>query len=331
MTTVALSLPRLALVTVMALPGCGGIQSSLAPAAEQSRQIAALWWGMAAGALAVWIGVVAMGLYYGRAHDAAPSRTRDRWLIVGSGVVFPVVVLTALLAYGLTMIPRLVARAPEGSLVVEVVGEQWWWRVRYPQPDGTAIELANEIRLPVDEPVQFQLTSDDVIHSFWVPALAGKMDMIPGRTTYLAVHPTATGVFAGACAEYCGTAHGYMRLHVEVMPRPGFDAWLAQQARAASPPAPPDAARGEQLLLASGCGACHRIRGTRAQGVIGPDLTHVGSRRGLAAATLPADRDAFQQWLAAPARLKPGVHMPGFAMLGTAELGALAAYLGSLQ
>jgi cytochrome c oxidase subunit 2 len=279
----------------------------------------------------LWVAVVALGVYYGRPHAESPSRTRDRWLIVGAGAVFPVGVLTALLAYGLTMLPPLVARAPEGSLTVDVQGEMWWWRVRYLRDGREPIELANEIRLPVGEPVQFRLTSDNVIHSFWIPALGGKMDMIPGRTTYLALHPTRTGTFAGACAEYCGTAHGFMRFVVQVTDRPAFDAWLAHQAAAAVPPQQPLAQRGHASLRSNGCAACHTVRGTPASGVIGPDLTHVASRTALAAGTLPSGGDAFERWLAAPHRIKPAVHMPAFGMIGDADIRALAAYLRGLR
>jgi cytochrome c oxidase subunit 2 len=315
----------------LAAGGCTGIQSSLEPAGRDAAWLAALWWWMAAGAALVWGAVMALGLYYGRPHEAAPNPTRDRWLIVGAGVVFPVSVLTALLVYGVSGIPRLVARAPEGSLSVDVTGELWWWRVSYTLADGERLELANEIRLPVDEPVQFRLTSDNVIHSFWIPSLGGKMDMIPGRTTHLALHPTRTGTFAGACAEYCGTAHAFMRLLVRVTSRAEFDAWLAAQAAPAAAPSTDAAGRGRQVLLGSGCGACHTVRGTAAAGVIGPDLTHVGSRLSLAAGSLPADRAAFERWIAAPERLKPGVHMPSFGMLAEGDRRDLAEYLGGLR
>jgi cytochrome c oxidase subunit 2 len=324
--------PSAALILLAAITvGCSGVQSALAPAGREAEDVARLWWAMAAGALAVWVAVVLLGIHYGRPHDASINRARDRWLIIGGGVVVPVLVLTGLLAYGLSMIPPLVARAPQGSLLVEVEGELWWWRIRYPRPDGSTVELANEIRLPVGEPVQFRLSSDNVIHSFWVPPLGGKIDLIPGRTTYLALHPTRTGVVSGACAEYCGTAHGFMRLFVEVMDRPAFDAWLDGQSAPAAAPSTAEAERGARLVLQNGCGACHAIRGTAARGRLAPDLTHVASRMSLAAGTLPTTRAAFGRWLAAPERLKPGAHMPAFAMLGTEDVRAMAAYLEGLQ
>jgi cytochrome c oxidase subunit 2 len=245
--------------------------------------------------------------------------------------VVPTVLLTVLLVYGLAMIPPAVARAPEGSLTVAVTGEQWWWRVRYLKPDGSIVTLANEIRLPVGEPVQFRLDSDNVIHSFWIPSLAGKMDMIPGRVTWLTVRPTATGTFRGACAEYCGASHALMAFYVEVMERDGFTRWLDAQAAPAAAPASAAAQRGEALFDASGCGACHTIRGTGSRGVIGPDLTHVGSRLSVGAGILPTDPDALRRWIAATDRLKPGVHMPAFGMLPDPDLQALAAYVDGLR
>ena len=156
---------------------------------------------------------------------------------------------------------------------------------------GEAVELANEIRLPVGEPVEFQLESPDVIHSFWIPSLGGKIDMIPGRVNRLALEPTRTGIFRGVCAEYCGTSHALMSFYVVVLEQEDFAAWLAHQHAPAQPPAQPLAARGQELFLANGCGACHTVRGTPADGVVGPDLTHVGSRLSLGAGILPNEPD----------------------------------------
>jgi cytochrome c oxidase subunit 2 len=307
------------------------MQSSLAPAGREAERIAALFWWMSGGLGLVWLGMIVLALRYGRPHPEAPSRTRDRWLIIGAGVIFPIIVLTGLLVYGLLMLPPLVARAPEGSLQIDVDGEEWWWRVRYFVPGHSPIVLANEVRLPVGEPVQFRLRSDNVIHSFWIPALGGKMDMIPGRVTHLALTPTATGVFSGACAEYCGLSHAFMRFSVQVMEKAAFDRWLRDQASPARTPTSDAAERGRQLLLANGCGACHTVRGTRADGEIAPDLTHVGSRISLAAATLPNDAAALRRWLAESERVKPGVHMPRFDMLPAEDLRALAVYLEGLK
>jgi cytochrome c oxidase subunit 2 len=324
---------RLALLAValLLLTACSGIQSTLAPSGREAARIAGLFWWMTGGAVIVWIGVVALAMYYVRYASGVRDRRRDRLLIVGGGVVLPAVTLTVLLIFGLAMLPAAVARAPEGSLQVAVTGEQWWWRVRYALPDGREVILANEIRLPVGEPVQFRLDSDNVIHSFWIPSLAGKMDMIPGRVTYLTVRPTATGIFRGACAEYCGTSHALMAFYVEVMEKAPFERWLAHQATPAAAQADPVAERGGRLFLENGCAACHTVRGTRAAGLIGPDLTHVGSRLSVGAGILPTDATQLERWIARTEDVKPGVHMPAFGMLPALDLQALAAYLHGLK
>lgn len=193
------------------------------------------------------------------------------------------------------------------------------------------IELANEIHLPVGQPVQFQLQSADVIHSFWVPSLGGKMDMFPGRTTRLTLHPTRTGVYRGACAEYCGGPHAWMNFYVVVEEPEAFARWLEQQAAAAAIPTEPLAVRGQTLFQAHGCGACHTVRGTAADGQVGPDLTHVGSRLSIGGGILPNEPDAFLRWISQTEAIKPGVHMPVFGMLPEEDLQALAAYLEALQ
>lgn len=330
MNAATLTARAVPLVTFGFAAGCTGVQSALDPAGDEAARIALLFWVMTGGALVIWAGVVTLAWYYGRPHEASESRTRDRWLIVGTGVIFPVVVLTMLLAWGLRMLLPLVSRAPEGSLTVEVVGEQWWWRVRYLTPDGTTVELANEIRLPVGAPVQFRLTSDNVIHSFWIPSLGGKMDMIPGRRNRLRLTAGRTGEFRGACAEFCGTSHAWMAFPVVVMERAEFDAWLEQQRSPAASPAPA-VHGGQAAFLANGCGACHTVRGSPADGVVGPDLTHVGSRLSLGAGVLGNEIDDFVRWIAETDRVKPGVLMPHFGMLPQDELRALAAYLDSLQ
>jgi cytochrome c oxidase subunit 2 len=318
-------------LSAVVLAGCDGLQSTLTPAGEDASRIATLFWWMTGGAIATWIAVVALAIYFAfRRAERMPDRRRDRLLIVGAGVVVPTITLTVLLVFGLAMLPRTVARAPEGSLVVDVVGEQWWWRVHYQTPEGQVV-LANEVRLPVGEPVQFRLASDNVIHSFWIPSLGGKMDMIPGRTTYLTLRPTTTGIFRGACAEYCGTSHALMSFYAEVMENDAFLQWLAHQASPARPPSDPIPALGREVFFASGCGACHAVRGTPASGVIGPDLTHVGSRLSLGAGILPNEPESFWRWVSRTEHIKPGVHMPAFGMLPPDELRALAAYLESLQ
>lgn len=303
----------------------------MAPAGRGAEEIATLFWWMTGGAVAIWAAVAALTVYAIRVRPAAKRGQWTGMLIIGGGAVVPTVVLAGLLAYGLAMLPGLLAPAPEGSLKISVVGEQWWWRVRYEPADGTPVDLANEIRLPVGEPVQFELESPDVIHSFWIPALGGKMDMIPGRRTRLTLEPTRTGIFRGVCAEYCGTAHALMAFSVVVMEREEFARWLEEQRAPAREPAEPLAALGRERFFANGCSACHAIRGTEARGLVGPDLTHVGGRATVGAGILPNGRADLIRWIARTHEVKPGVHMPHFGMLPRDELEALAAYLESLR
>jgi cytochrome c oxidase subunit 2 len=317
--------------TAWASGACTGPQSALDPAGRGAQVIAQLFWWMAAGAGLIWLAVVALTVHSLRARAQPHSLREATLLIVVGGAVVPTLVLAVLLTYGLSLLPELLAPAPPGSLRIAVSGEQWWWRVRYLPPGGDPVELANEIRLPVGEPVEFELSSADVIHSFWIPPLGGKVDMIPGRRTRLTLHPTRTGRFQGVCAEYCGSSHAFMKFAVVVLEKQDFSRWLARQAEPAHVHAEPLAERGRQLFLADGCGACHAVRGTPASGVVGPDLTHVASRASLAAGILPNEPAALERWISSSEALKPGVHMPAFGMLPPEDVRALAAYLASLQ
>jgi len=287
---------------------------------------------MVGGAAVIWVLVLGTAVYAAAFRpDREHSDRTANLLILGGGVAFPTLVLAGLLSYGLYLMPRLGPAIEGDGLVIEVAGEQWWWRVRYLPEEGEPFELANELRLPVGERVELRLTSPDVIHSFWVPSLGGKMDMIPGRTNRLVLEPTKTGRFRGVCAEYCGDSHALMAFQTVVVPRPELEAWMERQRAPAAEPAGPEAARGRELFLADGCGACHTVRGTPADGRVGPDLTHVGARLTLAAGTLGTGRADFERWLARADGVKPGVHMPAFGMLPRRDLAALAAYLEGLE
>jgi cytochrome c oxidase subunit 2 len=326
----------LALIALL-VSACSGAQSALDPGGIEAARIARLFWVMTIGSAVIWLFVVGLATY---ALYVAPERTSERLarlLIVGGGVVLPTVVLTALLIHGLAMLPAFLEKAPEGSLRIQVSGEQWWWRVRYVPlgrylPAGRdPVELANEIRLPMGEAVEFELESPDVIHSFWIPALAGKVDMIPGRKTRLRLTATRAGTYRGVCAEYCGTAHALMAFSVVVQSQQDFARWLEAQAKPAAPAVEARAREGEASFRENGCGACHAIRGTRADGVVGPDLTHVGGRLSLGAGILSNDVLGFHDWITRTDGIKPGVHMPRFGMLADAERRAIATYLDSLQ
>lgn len=306
------------------------MSSALEPAAREAARIADLFWGLTIGTAILWIAVVGLAVYAAYSRGGK-SRSLGTLLIVGGGVLLPVVVLAFVLTVSLAMLPDLLAPASEEALRIEVTGHQWWWRVRYRPEEGEPVDLANEIHLPAGRPVEFQLESRDVIHSFWIPALAGKVDMIPGRRTRLRVEPTKTGTFRGVCAEYCGTSHALMSFFVVVEEPAAFDRWLAHQAAPARAAAIEPARRGGELFLRNGCGACHTIRGTPADGRVGPDLTHVGGRLSVGAGILESDARAFRHWVARTDAVKPGVHMPHFGMLPPHELDAIAVYLEGLR
>lgn len=318
------------LTAVAFLFGCSGPQSALQPAGVGAEQIAQLFWWMGAAAIVIWVLVIGFAVYITHINLESHSSRAARWLIVGGGAIVPPIVLGGLLVFGLQLLPTLSAPA-EADFKIAVSGEQWWWRVQYQTPSGQTVELANEIWLPVGERVEFSLSSPDVIHSFWIPSLGGKVDMIPGRTTRLVLEPTKTGVFRGACAEFCGTSHALMNFQVKVVEPAQFDAWLKQQAEPAAAPQSTAARQGLDAFLANGCGACHSIRGTAANGVLGPDLTHVGSRLSLGADVLPNNEQALIRWISDPGHIKPDVNMPAFGMLPEDQLTALAAYLGGLK
>jgi cytochrome c oxidase subunit II len=314
----------------LATCACSGVQSALAPGGREAEHLARVFWWLTGGALSSWVLVMGIALYAVRAPERR-DLSGPRRLIVWGGVIVPTLTLTAVAASGLSLLPEQLAPAPPGSLRIAVTGEQYWWRVRYLPPAAAPVDLANEIRLPAGEQVELVLDSRDVIHSFWIPSLGGKVDMIPGRTTRLRLSPTRPGLYRGTCAEYCGASHAFMSFAVVVQEKAEFERWLAAQAAPAREPREPLARQGHEVLLANGCGACHALRGTPADGGVGPDLTHVGGRLSLGAGLLPNRATDFAAWVSATRALKPGVHMPAFGMLPAPELTALAAYLESLQ
>ena len=313
-------------------PATDAVLSAFAPAGAEAGTILRLFWIMAIGAVLVWAVVIGIALHAMRQRQPTGVRSAYRLILVG-GVITPTLVLGALLVYGLLLMPRLRAAVPADALRIAVSGEQWWWRVRYfpvgENPAGVA--AANEIRLPVGEPVVLTLDSPDVIHSFWVPSLAGKVDMIPGRSNTLVLTADRAGVFRGVCAEFCGASHAHMRFVAVAMPPGDFKRWLQAQAAPAAEPVSPLARRGRAAFLGNGCGGCHAVRGTAAVGAAGPDLTHVGSRLELAAGTLGNDPEAFRRWISAPHTAKPEALMPAFGMLPETDLRAIAAWLEDLR
>jgi cytochrome c oxidase subunit II len=262
----------------------------------------------------------------------APERAikPGRW-ILGGGILLPVAVLSALLVYSLTVVDRLDAEASPDPLRIVVTGKQWWWEVRYALPGSTPIVLANELHVPIGRAIQLELATADVIHSFWAPSLAGKVDMIPGRTNRLVIRVDEPGVYRGQCAEYCGGQHALMAFYVVAEDEASFRTWLAREAQPARDSDDAFLRLGREMFFRGGCQRCHRIRGTDADGSDGPDLTHVGSRRSLAAGVLRNHVGTMAGWIAGAQDVKPGNRMPSMNVYTGRELRALSAWLESLQ
>lgn len=252
-----------------------------------------------------------------------------RWILLG-GAAFPAVTLGALFFATLSVL-AFQNLDEEPDLVIEVVGRMWWWQVRYLDERGEVwFETANEIQIPVGRRIEVRLESTDVIHSFWVPQLAGKIDMIPGRTNRLRFQADAPGVYRGQCAEFCGLQHARMNFLVIAQPEVEFERWSTNQALPAAEPRTELQRAGREVFLGNACFACHAIRGTPAVGTLGPDLTHLASRRTLGAYLLPNTRGHLGGWIANPHVIKPGVKMPAVP-LPAGEFRALLEYLMSLE
>lgn len=307
------------------------LQSALHPRGAAAGDIAFIWWILLGGGVVIFAGVLSL-LLYGLLARRRPAVRSHRAFVVGGGLVFPGIVLSALLVYTVVVGARLTAPVPRDALTIDVTGHMWWWDVRYAGPGGDAVAAANELRIPVGQPVQVRVHAADVIHSFWVPNLAGKIDMIPGRVNRITLQADVPGTYRGQCAEFCGLQHTQMALHVVAMPAQEWAQWFA--ARRLAPPAPATdvALRGRQVFAEQGCVACHGVRGlSDPPAGLGPDLTHMGSRPSIAAGLLPNNRGNLAAWIASAQTLKPGSRMPSFHNLDGEQLTALAAYLSDLR
>jgi cytochrome c oxidase subunit II len=301
----------------------------LDPAGPYSEPVTTLAWALfVGGTLVLLIVIVALGIaLFGSARLKA--RLGGEKVIWIGGFAFPVVVLTGLLVWGLWLTSHLSpSRVAPDTMRVRIIGEMWWWRVHYLDPQGReAVRDANELHIPTGTPVLLELQAADVIHSFWVPQLGGKMDMIPGRTNKLVIQADKPGIYKGQCAEYCGGPHALMGFLVVAHSPEDYVRW--RETRQPAPIADAQAQRGARLFETSGCAACHTIRGTRANGLAGPDLTHVGTRASLGAGILPNNRGTMAGWIADSQSIKPANRMPAYKQLGAEELNAIARYLES--
>jgi len=298
---------------VIALTACGKSPSMLSPHSPEARSIASTWWLMFALAVAVYIVVAALiGVAILRrgpkVEEERRRRFENRFIAIG-GLVIPIAIL------GITAVATVVvanelapsSAAAEPQVQITVKGEQWWWRIDYPQE---RIVTANEIHVPIGQRVDITLVSDNVIHSLWVPELNGKADLIPGQVNHLRFTATKTGRFDGRCAEFCGIQHARMEFVVFVDSAQDYQKWVATNRAATAEATGAAAQRGQQLLVSSSCAGCHAVAGTAAQGQLGPDLTHLASRKTLGAGTVDNTPDRLAQWLDHTQSLKKGAHMP---------------------
>lgn len=333
------SLQRTFVVATCFLTACvaGYNESSLRPEGPQAGRIRSLWWFMFAVAAAVWL-IVNLFLVWA----VRRARRRDLPLIeptgdapmkrsvaIGTGIT--VLILTVFLVSDIATGHALGSMPHKNALRIEVKGHQWWWEVNYLDPTpGRMVTTANEIHIPVGEPVQIVGTSPDVIHSFWIPSLQGKKDLIPGHTTSTWLRADTAGIYRGQCAEFCGAQHAKMIAFVIAEPREKFEAWYNSQLDSARAPSDSITTRGQQVFLKSACSACHTISGTRAGGRIGPVLSHIGSRMTLASGWLRNTRGNLGGWIVDPQGIKPGAKMPPN-NIDPADLQALITYLESLK
>jgi cytochrome c oxidase subunit 2 len=322
------------------------IQSSLAPAGEQAARIAHLWWIYFWVLLSIFA-LVAIFLFLAilrrRGEVEVPFEDPITTPQIGperslSNAVISCVVATVIILFVLLFIDMFTGRdvyalasSDPNPLVVKITGHQWWWEVQYddPAPDKIMV-TANEMHVPIGKLVRVELRSGDVIHSFWVPTMLGKKDLIPGHPTTTWLKADREGKFRGQCAEFCGYQHAHMRLEFVAESPAKFESWLSAARQNASPPATDSARHGEQVFVSNQCVMCHTIQGTNARATAGPDLTHIASRRMLAAGAVPNTRGYLAGWIANPQNIKPGVQMPANP-LSSDDLNALVDFLEGLK
>ncbi len=319
---------------VVLLSGCSGNQSALDTHGHSADALKGLIILIVAVCTVVWLMVVGFLLWALARRRGHPRRddVAERRMTLS---VRTAVAATALAVAGLTVASFYTTRnlnsSNDASLVVRAKAQQWWWQFIYQGADqGPAFLTANELHIPVNRDVRLELESLDVIHSLWIPSLAGKLDMIPGRKNIITLRAARPGIYRGQCAEFCGLQHSHMAFVVVAEEEAAYQKWFAAQAAPAPEPVIAEAAAGKAVFINKPCAACHTIRGTAATGTAGPDLTHVGSRRTIGAGLLETTRGSLAAWIADPQTLKPGNNMP-LVPLSSDELRQISAYMEDLK
>lgn len=323
------------------LVGCEHAQTTLFSRGPAAHRIAEMQWLLIimflvfTAIMAVLIGWPAIARKGTLAeHEPVDAGGGHAWITIG-GLIIPCIVLFVLFVLGLQLLASFPIHNANKAHVkpdILVIGHQWWWEVHYLN-DNPSLQFttANEIHVPVGEPVNIELKTKDVIHSFWVPALHGKVDMIPGRTNFIRVEASKAGDYPGQCSSYCGAEHALMRLLVVAQPPAAYDDWLERQREPGATPTTQEEMAGEQTFVSGPCALCHTVRGTIAGGTVGPDLTHIGSRRYLASNVIPNNNAYLEAWITHAQSFKPEAQMPDLTQFTGTQLRDMTAYLRQLQ
>lgn len=325
---------------LLGLTGCGLPQSMLHPQGQAADYLAILIWievilfcaiAFIMWALLGWAGIRRRGSI--ETHEPYTAGGGQHWILIG-GFAIPFVVLSALFGLGIDWMHNFPVKDGNKSLRPEIVvtGHQWWWQLNYVAgPLQRHFVTANEIHIPVGRPVDIELETADVIHSFWVPTLHGKVDMIPGQPNFIRIEADHPGMFRGQCAEYCGEEHARMILSVVAQPEKEYEQWVNHELQPAQQPTTAEAMHGRDVFMSAACSLCHEIRGTDALGAVAPDLTHLASRWGIASDYYKNNKGNLEAWVTHAQSLKPGAEMPNLTAFNGTDLRALVAYLQQLQ
>ena len=331
----------LGVASVLVFAGCQSSRSTLSPAGPAAGNISWLEWSVLITFLVVsfimwvwllWAAVRRRGSL--ATHEPWNQGGGQLWIVIG-GFAIPLLVLSAFFLLSTVSMSHFPVHASMRDMQqpdIQIIGHQWWWEVHYlKQPADQQFTTANEIHIPVGKPVNIELTTADVIHSFWVPTLHGKVDLVPGQRNYIQIQADHEGVYTGQCAEYCGEQHAHMLLLVVAQSKTDYTAWYKQQLNPAPEPTGAEAVHGRDVFMAAACAFCHQIRGTDAHGSVAPDLTHLASRQRIAANSYANDTANLEAWITHAQSLKPGAEMPDLTAFNGTDLRALVAYLQQLK
>lgn len=336
-------------ISLMALAGCSSVQSTFDSHGPAAHSIGGLSWFMTILFLVVaaimWI-LIGVAFYRRRGslaeHEPIEAGGGQMWIAVG-GIIIPLIILTILFVLGLGLLRSFPIHGMHGAASqmqmahsmkpeIRIIGHQWWWQIEYLDDDTSRqFTTANELHLPTGRPVNIEVRTQDVMHSFWVPALHGKVDLIPGMTNYIRLQASQPGKYQGQCAEYCGAEHARMRLLTIAQSPDEYEAWKAAQLRPGAEPATQEAIAGQKIFLSGPCSMCHQVRGTVAGGTVAPDLTHIGSREYIASNSYRNNDAYLEAWVTHAQSLKPEVQMPNLTQFSGEQLHDLVAYLRQLQ